>query len=217
MTQITLKRQAREFAEQHGVSYTRALAAVDEPLHRLKFELHNRKLAQRPGFELTDSEEDLLLSPDPSAPRSIADFTRRIRGTRARPFLRDRKAETEILFELARRTEILSESKAADIWEQRQLYRAGLSIENLEPMPSYYRRFGRAQDLILDWDGARLGFVEVAVLQDELREAHSRNESLVAKRQEGSFRLKKITLAELQDLLDPTGSKARSLDSVRFR
>lgn len=210
MAQITLKRQAREFAEQHGVSYTRALAAVDEPLHRLKFELHNRTFA-RPGFELTDSEEDLLLSPDPSAPLSIADFTRRIRGTRARPFLRDRKAETEILFELARRTEILSESKAADIWEQRQLYRAGLSTENLEPVPSYYRRFGRAQDLILDWDGARLGFVEVAVLQDELREIHSRNESLVAPRQKGSFRLKKITLAELQDLLDPTGAKAAPL------
>lgn len=210
MTEISLKRQARRFAEEHDVSYTRALAAVDEPLHRLKFELMTAR-HRRPGFLLTDSEDELL---EPVASEQSKDlaalFTRKIRGTEVKPYVTNRGEPGRIILELARRTAILQGSGAAHIWDHRMLYRAGLTSENLEPVPNYYQHLRDPQKLILAGNGAALGFVEVAVLQDGQRELREQGAPL-RHGQGGSLRLKKITLDELQELLDPTGAKAALL------
>lgn len=202
MTEISLKRQARRFAEEYDVSYTRALAAVDEPLHRLKFELMTAR-RHRPGFLLTDSEDELLEPIASDQPENIAAlFTRRIRGTEVKPYVTNRKEPGRIILELARRTAILQASGAAHIWDHRMFYRAGLASENLEPVPSYYQHIRDPQKLILAGNGAALGFVEVAVLQDSQRELQDQGIPL-RHGQVGSLRLKKITHSELLALFDP--------------
>lgn len=210
MTEISLKRQARRFAEEHGVSYTRALAAVDEPLHRLKFELMTAR-HRRPGFLLTDSEDELL---DPIAPEHaespFALFTRKIRGTEVKPHVHRGNEPGEVILEMARRTLILQASGAAHIWDHRMLYRAGLTPENLEPLAYYYQHFRDVQNLLLIGNGAALGFVEVAVLQEAQREMRSEGIKL-RYGQSGSLRLKKITYADFLDLIDPTGTRSAAL------
>lgn len=200
MTEISLKRQARRFAEEHDVSYTRALAAVDEPLHRLKFELSTAKGPRRPGFLLIDSEEKLL---EPARDDTPAEYFRqKIRGTDVKPRTVSNQKDREFLFELSRRTQVLLSSGVPNIWEHRALYRAGLTKENLEPVPNYYQRFDTQQDLLVDWHGAALGLFEVAVLQQRYAMRRNRGDN-ISERQLRSLILKQITMDELQELLHP--------------
>lgn len=214
MTQITLKRQARQFAELHGISYSRALAAVDEPLHALRNELYSAKFA-RPGFRLTDSEEDLLEPLSPEKSNSVfSDFNRVIRGTDRKPFVDNPKKSIEFFKDLSRRMEILNESRAADIWQHRKLYRAGLAEENLEPVPHYYHHYRRMAETLVGWKGHRLGVIEVAVLQERFDPKTVDGYPLdTPTEQRGSRRLKQISYGELLDLFDPTGAERKRIES----
>lgn len=214
MTQITLKRQAREFVELYGVSYSRALAAVDEPLHALRQALYTAKFA-RPGFRLTDSEADLL---EPLAPEKadsvFSDFNRVIRGTDRKPFVDNPKKSIEFFRDLSRRMEILSESGAGDIWQHRKLYRAGLTEENLEPVPHYYHYYRKMAETLVGWRGHRLGVIEVAVFQERFDPKMIDGYSVdTPEAQRGSRRLKKISHGELLDLFDPTGAQRERIES----
>ena len=203
MTEISLKRQARRFAEEHDVSYTRALAAVDEPLHRLKFELANMHPARPMGFTVTDSEDELL---EPIAgDHPMDELRRKIRGTDQRPAFSYPQRDTMLLLELGRRTRLLLDSGAQTIWEHRALYRAGLTELNLEPVPNYYQEFKEPQDLLRDWNGPAMGIIPVAVLQDEYRKIVEKHDLEISPRQQRSAWMRKITLEELQSLFRPEG------------
>jgi len=199
MTEISLKRQARRFAEKHGVSYTRALAAVDEPLHRLKFELATIDPFKHPGFLVTDSAEDILEPPMPATPAEY--FRQKVRGTEVTPHA-FAPADKELLLEVARRTQALLLSNSSDIWEHRALYRAGLTEENIEPLPHYYKRFGDSESFLRNWRGTSLGVFEVAVLQGRFRKNYDEGRA-IPDRQLTALALKKITFEELQALLHP--------------
>jgi len=203
MTEISLKRQARRFAEEHGVSYTRALAAVDEPLHRLKFELATMHRAVPTGFTVTDPEDELLEPADSDDP--LGRMRRKIRGVDYRPAFSYPKRDTMLLLELGRRTRLLLDSGSQDIWEHRALHRAGLTELNLEPVPDYYQKFKEAQNLLRDWNGPAVGIIPVAVLQDEYKKIAEEHGHQMTSRQQRSAWMRKITLDELQLLFRPEG------------
>lgn len=204
MTETSIKQQARSFAEEHGVSYTRALAGVTEPLYRLKVELLRSGMDHpggRKGFRITDSRATLL-EVDP-------DGGKRIRGTSIY-LIRPQntpwdwyREQQDWLLELARRTQILRDSGARNFWEQRQLYRAGLAEETLEPLPNYNSTDTKAQELLYRWNGATLGIIDVAVDQDWHEELYERGHR-TSVRQRGSFALRKISLDDFQALLLPS-------------
>ncbi len=213
MVEITLKRRARDFAEKHDVSYTRALAAVDEPLHRLRDALFSNRFA-RPGFQLIDSENEIL---EPLHPllvgNTFADYTRKLKGTEIRPYSKPTESQrAALLAEIARRMELFSRSKVRHILEYRELQRAGLADENLDFLPHYYHLFGDFEQSLIGLKAASYGLIEVAVFQERFS-THQWRESdgtiyniPVPESQLGSRRLKKITMAELQELLHPTES-----------
>lgn len=209
MTETSIKQQARRFAEKHGISYTRALAGVTEPLYRLKVEFLQSQAdhpEDRKGFRITDSQDSLL--------EVDANGGKRIRGTSTyfvRPEGSDpmkwywQREQQDWLLEVARRTQILRDSGAHSFWEQRQLYRAGIASETLEPLAHYYSRDTKTAELLFRWNGAILGIIDAAVDQDwheaMLEQGHGFSEL-----QKGTFALRKISLDDFQALLLPTQS-----------
>lgn len=215
MTQITLKRQAREFAAKHGISYSLALKAVDEPLHRLRDALYNRSKIARPGFRLIDSEEDLLEPLAPEEEDSIfADLSRKMRGIDVKLFVSSARSKSAFISDLSRRMDILTRSRAGDIWQHRMLYRAGLVEENLEPVPHYYHFYKDVERTLVSWKGANLGIIEVAVLQERFDPRLIDGFAVdTPDHQRGSRRLKKISHGDLLDLFDPTGAERKRIES----
>lgn len=137
MVQNTLKQKARKFAKEYEVSYLTALRAVDEPLHELESLLYNLRspsqLSQRIHFSLFG---------DKGIYSSAFDLTEYERYTESGQYygpdyerlIEDHnfphfKPGVETLIEIGRRWDALTEASAKDIWEYRQLVRAGLVVD----------------------------------------------------------------------------------------
>lgn len=147
MAQNTLKQKARSFSQAHSVSYLTALKAVDEPLHELRdllgraqretntLQQHFRLIGDRgrfsAAFPMPDTD-DYRLGEEEGSRRYHRELIRS-RGL-------SQLTETEFFIELGKRTEMLLDSGAEDIWAHRELHRAGILDDSptLEPIFHHY-------------------------------------------------------------------------------
>ena len=134
-----LKRAARSFMEKHAVDYSTALRAVDEPLHELRDLIdgpRSLRFARAPLFRLRPEEN---LYGDPLATE------RELRGEDWNP-LKSRfffQNTIELMEESVRRVHLLRAAGAFDIWEYRELSRAGvLSTGSPELEPIFHHYYG---------------------------------------------------------------------------
>lgn len=163
MVQNTLKQHARSFMEKHDVSYSTALRAVNEPLHEL------RNFSQLPDGEFTllhphfrlVGEESIYSSAFPELDSDNPD--RSYREVAKAAGLYQFGSPRELIREMARRIELLEESGAQNIWEQRKLSRGGIlgGISELQPI---FHHYGPALQLGLEamiFEGPELGIYAV--------------------------------------------------------
>lgn len=122
-TNTNLKRRIREFQSKHGVPHSIALWAVDEPLHRLRDlsrlpETAALTFVRKPLFRLVGDAGPFSPMVEDSA---YGEFIRNI-------YLENSFAEyspAKIIKKISLRAELLKVAAARDLWELRELKRAG--------------------------------------------------------------------------------------------
>jgi len=211
MTENSIKQQARRFAEKHGISYTRALAGVTEPLYRLRVELLQSQADHpegRQGFRITEDRETFLEGSLKTGMKIRGTSIYLLRPEGSDPMRWDwQREQQDWLLEVARRTQVLRDSGARNFWEQRQLYRAGIASETLEPLAHYYLGDTKTAKLLDHWTGTNLGIIDAAVDQD-WREAMLEKGHKFSELQMGAFTMRKISLDDFQALLQPAQPSA---------
>lgn len=190
----TLKRRAQNFALTHNMSYLKALKAVDEPLHGLRdflaeakilggpnmrqqFRLHGEKgifsdaFAPRhrlvPSARLSDyhSEEPLFAPVLPPFETNISNRNAFLeQGVRARlgyPTL----DHNEFFILLGERSSLLKSHSVENIWQLRELQRAGIISPAVDLSPKLHYYGLKLHDALLPamQRGSALGFFTVAM------------------------------------------------------
>jgi len=136
-----LKRQAQAFAAKHGVSYTVALKAVDEPLHELR-DLGGDRSSWRHGtgnrFRIVPRQGSYGYAFDkPVEPwYSISEEFGLSRYKNSMAFLQD----------LVARDALLEAASAGNIWEYRELHRSGLLGKDAAAMEPFFHHYNERLD-----------------------------------------------------------------------
>jgi hypothetical protein len=136
-----LKRQAQAFAAKHGVSYTVALKAVDEPLHELR-DLGGDRSSWQHGtgnrFRIVPRQGSYGYAFDkPVEPwYSISEEFGLSRYKNSMAFLQD----------LVARDALLEAASAGNIWEYRELHRSGLLGKDAAAMEPFFHHYNERLD-----------------------------------------------------------------------